>query len=94
MLFLFKNYSYIYLFIRYNKTKLFLWNRKGGGGRGEIPSLSLDASDSAKRSKYSRHHFFELEIYQETETSSFFVEIFHANELQVKVVSLNVPEFL
>ena len=39
--------------------------------------------------------FFELEIYQETETSWYFLEkILYPNKFKVKDVSLNVPEHL
>ena len=57
-----------------HQTSKEIWHWKGGEG---VPTISLTASkfllffDSAKKSKQWRHHYFELEIYQYTEISSF-----------------------
>ena len=70
---------------------------KGGGGANYEPGcFCIFVFWQCKRSKEWRQHFFELAIYEETETetSCFLKKILYANKLKVKKVSLNVPDLL
>ena len=91
----------VYLFIRCDKTKFFLWNinrkitlERAGGVKLWAWMLLNFCSLTVQEKQLWRQHFFELEIYQEAENSCFVKKILYTNELKVKKVSLNVPGLL
>ena len=91
----------VYLFIRCDKTKFFLWNtnrnitlERAGGVQLWAWMLLNVWFLTVQEKQLWRQHFFKLEIYQEAENSCFIKKILYTNELKVKKVSLNVPGLL
>ena len=58
------------------------------------PTMSLDAFGSAREASKGVDTFLNLRFIKKQKPAAFFDKIFHANELKVKHVSLNVPDLL
>ena len=112
--------EFVYLYIRCNKTKFFLWNthnidkngvnkqnahtrtkqleKDNNGKGGGVPTMSLAASEflflTVQKKQVMTSPLFWTWDLSPNRNQLFFEKILHVNELQVKKVSLNVPDFL